>query len=433
MRIGSLDIRWGKGATEARTSPESPTWSISDLGGWQGILDQWNSAAGPAVTEKTALGVPAFWAAVNFLSTMIAVLPFHEFKRTANGGRERVTTGMIAGMLAGTVNDEALTSFKWRKGRMVSALLTGAGRTWVEKDAGGKPVNLWPLETGKTTKRRVSGATVFKYQISSSKVVTYTADEVIDVTFLDQLDGLGVYNPIERMRNTLGLAIALQEYASRFFANGGVPPLAMHTPLGSPSANSRAKSDTDAAIRAANADKSNVLLLPLGTELKAVGFNPEQGQLVEAQRFIVEEIARLTGLPPVFLQDLTHGTYSNTEQQDLHLTKHVAAGWVGQWEGECNAKFYGPRNASRFVEMNLDGLQRGAFKDRVEAYARGIQTGQITPAEVRRAENRREIEGSDRLFIQGATVPLEKAGEVKPAPAPPADPAADPTEGEPAQ
>jgi HK97 family phage portal protein len=415
MRLLGFEI------TRERRSLENPAFSISDLGGWKGILDQWNSAAGPAVTIETALGVPALWAAVNFLSTMLASLPFHEFKRSGDGGRERVTRGMVAGMLAGTVNDDFLTSFKWRKGRMVSVLLTGAGRTWVEKDAAGRPVNLWPLETGKTRKVRKDGRTLYRYQVTASKSVTYEAGEVIDLTWLDQLDGLGVYNPIERLRNTIGLAIALQEYASRFFANGGVPPLAMHTPLGSPGANARAKTDTDEAIRKANKDKSNFLLLPLGTELKAVGIDPEKGQLVEAQRFIVEEFARLTGLPPVFLQDLTHGTFTNTEQQDLHLTKHVAAGWCAQWEGECNAKFYGPRAASRFVEMNLDGLQRGDFKSRVEGWARAIQTAQATPAEARRAENRREIEGSDQLFIQGATVPLAKAGEVTPAPLPPVD------------
>ena len=41
------------------------------------------------------------------------------------------------------------------------------------------------------------------------------------------------------------------------------------------------------------------------------------------------------------------------------------------------------------------------------------------PAEIREMENREFVEGSDRLFIQGATVPLDKAGETTPAPNPP--------------
>lgn len=430
MQIFGYDIRRTKVTPRpvAEQRADDGTISLAELsefGGWQGVLDRWNSRAGPAVTIESALGVPAVWAGVNFLSNLLAVLPFHEFKRSGDKGRERVTSGMLAGMLAGTVNDDQLTEFKWRKGRMASVLLTGAGRTWVEKDDAGRPVNLWPLETRHTTKVRTAGKTSFVYRVTAGKTVTYDVSEVIDLTFLDQLDGLGVYDPIKRLRNTIGLAIALQEYSSRFFANGGVPPLAMSTPLGSPAANARAKTDTDAAIRAANADKSNILLLPLGTDLKAIGIDPDKGQLIEGKRFVIEELARLWGLPPVFLQDLTHGTFSNTEQQDLHLTKHTATAWVRQWESECNARFYGPRSASRFVEMNLDGLLRGDFRTRTEGWARAIQTGQATPNEARRSENRPDMPAADRLFIQGATVPLEDAGKVAQLP-PVADPLADP-------
>lgn len=422
----AIDFSFGRRREPRSQQPE--VYSLSDVGGWAGILEHWNSALVPTVTVEAALGVPAIWCGVNFLSNLMAVLPFKEFKRTAAGDREQVTTGMIAGMLAGTVNDDYLTSFKWRKNRMVSVLLTGAGRTWVEKDAGGRPVNLWPLETAKTRKIRQSGKTLFRYAVSSSKTVTYDASEVIDLTFIDQLDGLGHFDPVKRLRNTIGLALALQDYSAKFFANGGVPPLALHTQVGSAGANARAKKDVDAAIREANKDKSNVLLLPIGSELKAVGIDPEKGQVVEGQRFVIEEFARLLGLPPVFLQDLTHGTYTNTEQQDLHLSKHVANGWARQWESECNAKFYGPRNTSRFVEMNLDGLQRGDFKTRMDGLAQGINTAQLTPNEARALDNRPALPGGDRLFIQGATVPLESqeapgATQDKPAEPPPSPPA----------
>jgi hypothetical protein len=116
MRLLGFDISRGR-ASEARASVEDPAYSIADLTAWQTMLGAWASTAGPVVTVETALGVPAFWAGVNFLSNLMAGLPFHEFKRSADGNRQRVTSGMIAGMLAGTVNDDLLTSFKWRKGR----------------------------------------------------------------------------------------------------------------------------------------------------------------------------------------------------------------------------------------------------------------------------------------------------------------------------
>ena len=39
------------------------------------------------------------------------------------------------------------------------------------------------------------------------------------------------------------------------------------------------------------------------------------------------------------------------------------------------------------------------------------QSGVVTPNEARRAENLPDAEGGDRLFMQGATVPIDQAGQ----------------------
>lgn len=417
-----LDLSRG----EPRSSLENPAMSLSDPAAWQSLLDGWNSSAGPAVTIDTALGVPAFWCGVNFLAGLLASLPVHEFKRTA-AGRDRVTDTQLSAMLSGVVNDDLLTSFKWRKGLIVSALTTGAGRAYVEKNKAGVAVNIFPLETSKTRKVRAGGRIVYNYK-GGSGPVTYKADEVIDITWLPKADGLSHYDPIKRMRDTIGLAIALEQYGAKFFRNGGIPPLALHAPAGSPGAMARAKSDTDAAVRKANVSGDNVLFMPVGTELKPIGIDPEKGQLIEGQRFVIEQFARFLSLPPIFLQDLTHGTFTNSEQQDLHVVKHVAGTWVQDLDQEFNAKFYGRDRKDHYVEHNLDGLQRGDFKNRMEGWARGVQGGFVTPNEARRAENRPDMPGGDRLYIQGATVPIELAGKVPAKSPPPADPAADPNE-----
>jgi phage portal protein BeeE len=44
--------------------------------------------------------------------------------------------------------------------------------------------------------------------------------------------------------------------------------------------------------------------------------------------------SRIYQLPPTFLQDLSRATFSNSEQQDLHLVKHTLKRWVEQLEAE---------------------------------------------------------------------------------------------------
>jgi HK97 family phage portal protein len=128
--------------------------------------------------------------------------------------------------------------------------------------------------------------------------------------------------------------------------------------------------------------------------------------LIELQRFSIEQIARIYSLPPVFLQDLTHGTFSNVEQQDLHFVKHTIKRWVEQTEQEMNLKLFG-RGSQFYVKFDLDDLLRGDLKTRMEAHATSIQNGIKTPNEVRDIENLPPMEAGDDLMIQGATVPIK--------------------------
>jgi hypothetical protein len=62
-----------------------------------------------------------------------------------------------------------------------------------------------------------------------------------------------------------------------------------------------------------------------------------------------------------------------------------------------------------YAEFLMDEVLRGDFEQRSAAKATAIQTGQMTPAEAREMENLPFIEGSDRLYINSAVVPLDQA------------------------
>ncbi|MBC7149009.1 MAG: phage portal protein [Rhizobium sp.] len=391
-------------APETRASLENPSVSLSDVGAWHSLMGEWHNVAGVTVTHETALEVPAVWCAINFISNTIASLPLQVFRK-ADKGRDTVEGDQLYGILHDAPNDE-LTSFMWRKGMMINVLLRGRGVSFIERNKAGRVMNIWPLDTDKTTVERKSGRKLYHYD-DGGKKVTYTASEVIDLTFMLKPDGVAHVDPVTKLRGAVGLSLALEECARKFFANGGVPPLALYGPMPSPGAASRAAADVNQAVRDANAERRNVMIMPTGHELKAVGVDPRKSQMVEARRMQIEEIARIFGIPPVFLQDLTHGTFSNTEQQDLNLVKHLIAQWVKAWEQELNLKLFSARNRTKFVEFNLDGLLRGDFATRMAGYATAIQNAINTPDEVRSMENWPTIGGeAEKLHIQGATVPL---------------------------
>lgn len=388
-----------------RASPEDPRVPVSA----EAFLSYFGIQSGnlPNVTIDSALTVPAVAAAVSFLPSSLANLPLHAY-RTKEAGAERIKGG-VQRLLNESPNAE-WTSFGWRKYFWQQVFTGGRGLSWIER-AGGNVVGIWPMDPSNTLVKRVNGRKV--YEFGGQK---YPAADVIDIPFMLRRDQLGVYSPIMMGAKAIQLALAMNDYASGFFAGGGVPPLALVGPMpAGPEAVKRAQGDIKRAIDAAKSTSDPVFPIPLGYELKPVGFDPAKGQMTEARQFQVVEIARIYNLPPVFLQDLTHGTFSNTEQQDLHLVKHLIAQWAKAFEEEINLKIFG-RAGNRYAEHSLDALMRGDFKSRIEGLAKGVQTALLTPNEGRALDNRPPLANGEKLYIQGATVPL--GTEPKPAPAP---------------
>ena len=361
------------------------------------------AAAGVTVNVDTAMGVPAIWAAVNFIGGTLAGLPLHVYRKT-DAGRERDTEGFGA-TINTAVNDE-MSSFEWRKYMFEQVLTGGRSITYIERDEGGNVRNLHPIDpNGVLVERKVTsqGFPAKSYRYNQR---IFKARDIIDLTFMVKANQLDPRGPIATNKDAIGMAIAASQYGAKAFQSGGIPPAVLQGPFQSGAAASRASEDVAAATAKLAKEGRPIMALPLGHELKSVGFSPEQMQLIELQRFSIEQIARIYSLPPIFLQDLTRSTFTNSEQQDLHFVKHTLKRWIEQAEQEMNLKLFG-RGSDQYVEFNVDGLLRGDFKTRMEAHATSIQNGIRTPNEVRDLENMSARDEGDDLMIQGATVPIK--------------------------
>ena len=361
------------------------------------------AASGVTVNVDTAMGVPAIWAAVNFIAGTLAGLPLHVYRKT-DAGRERDTEGFGA-TINTAVNDET-SSFEWRKYMFEQVLTGGRAITYIERDGSGNVRNLHPVDpNGVLVERKVTSqgfpAKTYRYNQRIFK-----ARDIIDLTFMVKANQLDPRGPIATNKDAIGMAIAASQYGAKAFQSGGIPPAVLQGPFQSGAAASRASEDVAAATAKLAKEGRPIMALPLGHELKSVGFSPEQMQLIELQRFSIEQIARIYSLPPTFLQDLSSATFTNSEQQDLHLVKHTLKRWIEQAEQEMNLKLFG-RGSDQYVEFNVDGLLRGDFKTRMEAHATSIQNGIRTPNEVRDLENMSARDEGNDLMIQGATVPIK--------------------------
>lgn len=399
MNLFGLEIGRAKSApAEGRALVEDPRVPLTGLA----FMEFFGIAKGnlPAVTIDSALKVPAVAAAVAFQSRSLASLPIHAFTNKGDGPKK------IDGKLEIIVHENPnpyQDSFKFRQYFWQQVFTGGRGLAWIERNSQNVEA-LWPIDPVGTTVSRRNSRVFYTFENKE-----YPAEDVIDVPFMLRHDMLSHYGPIALAEKSIQLALAMNDYASGFFAGGGVPPLALVGPLPSgKEAIARAVAQTKQAIDNARDSATPIFPMPPGYELKPIGFDPEKGQMTDARRFQVEEIARGWQMPPMFLQDLTKANFANSEQQDLHLVKHNIRHWALALEGEMNLKLFGRMKNSRYVEHNLDGLMRGDFLSRLQGLGQAVQNAILSPNEARALENRPRADepAADKLHIQGATVPL---------------------------
>lgn len=380
------------GSLETQTVPVSAENFLEFFGVGGGAL--------PSVTIESALRVPAVQAAVLFLSRTLASLPLHVY-RMADGNPVRLS-GRLATVVEKNPNDEMDTS-KLRRYFWEQVFTGGRGLLWIERKGSGLEA-IWPIDPGSCSICRRGGRLYYKFDSRE-----YPAADVIDVPFMLKRNMVQHRGPIAMAEKAIQLSLAMNDYASNFFAGGGVPPLALEGPLpANGDAMKRARADVKRAVDASREDNLPLVQLPPGYKLTQVGYDPAKGQMTEARLYQVQEIARAYQIPPNFLQDLSRATFSNVEQNDLYLVKHLISQWAVAFEGEVSLKLFGRFGTTRYVRHNLDGLMRGDFKSRLEALAAGVNAALLTPNEGREIEGRPRSPdpAADRLHIQSGTVPI---------------------------
>ncbi|MCB2130665.1 MAG: hypothetical protein KDE03_16765, partial [Rhodobacteraceae bacterium] len=89
-----------------RREKREATFTQSDP---RNFLEIFGITGSASVSMEEALGVPAVWAAVNFISGTIAGLPLNVYDRGANGVKKKVRAtraSPVVDMLHGAVNDD---------------------------------------------------------------------------------------------------------------------------------------------------------------------------------------------------------------------------------------------------------------------------------------------------------------------------------------
>jgi HK97 family phage portal protein len=285
------------------------------------------------------------------------------------------------------------------------------------RNRGGRPVQLGLLHpTGMHECEERGGRVLWDYENAHVRISGIPAADLIHFrTYNPDSVNRGL-SKLESLRATLENEDAALRAQSSFWRNGARPGVALTHPgkLSQPAAD-RLKLRWDAI--AAGADNvGKTVVLEEGVKPEILQISAQEAQYIEARRLNREEVIATYDIPPPAVHDNEHSTYANITEQMRSVYRDTIAPVTVSLAAELETQLRGSVRPGAsapdfgddvYAEFLLDGVMRGDFEQRADAYQKSINSGWQTPAEIRKLENLPFIEGSNRLFINSTMVPLD--------------------------
>jgi HK97 family phage portal protein len=385
------------------------------------VLAEWFSGGQPGrpVTAETAMSVTAVYACVSLLQETLAAFPLHVL-REREGENAKAYDHPLYRVLHDRPNQN-MTSFEWREMMVGHTALRGDSYSQIIQDNAGRIVALRPIRPDVVyPEQRADGR--IQYRVYEGNTVrVYFDDEILRFPY-KMMDGVRSLSPIGVHRETIGLAGASKRFLEAIYRNNAAPKgaLVASAELSPEAVAALRKSWEERHMGPENAGR--IAILDGGLDWKSMGMSMNDAQYVELQNFSVADIARIFGVPPHKIGDLSKATFSNIEHQSIEFVQSCILPWVRRLESRMNEYLLSDadRQAGYYIAFDLKGLLRGDAAARASFYRQMFYIGAMNPNEIRAGEDMNPYEGGGEFYVQGATVPVDMLGGAPPAP--PANP-----------
>ena len=359
------------------------------------LLDQLGmvgmSSSGENVTAETAMRVSAVYSCVSLLAGTISTLPLGIFERM--GQDRQPATHDYWWFLNERANDDPMTSATAWEMVYLSKLLHGDGfaellrpSIYSSRVIGFRPMPRWRTQP---FKEPGTGQLLYRFQPENGPQRVLHPDDVLHLPSIG-FDGLTSPSPITyAAREAVGVALAGQRYAGKFFSEGATFDYALKT---AKSMDPTQLTDLKATLMARLAGSRVPLILHGGLEPAQLSVNSKDAEILGTRMFSVEEICRIFGVPPFLIGHTEKSTSWGTglEQQGAAFVRYALRRHLVPAAQELNGKLW-PTRARYFVDHDPSALQAGDQKARYESYRIGLgRAGEqpfISVDEIRRREN----------------------------------------------
>lgn len=329
------------------------------------------------VGMSDALSLPAVWACVRLIADALAMMPADVYRK----GPGRTQTEIDAPPIIENPSGRDTRS-EWMFSLLVSWLLRGNGfGEIVDRDALGfaKQVELYHPDHVHTwyDRQGIKRYKLLGRDVTDPSNIWHTRAFVIP----GRATGLSA---ISHFAETIGLGLEAEKFGVDFFVDGGHPTaiLASDSDIPSPA---EARIVKDRFMQALRGSREPVVL---GKDLKyqAIQVAPNESQFLETQKWSVQQVCRVFGVPPEMVGGEAGGslTYSNAEQRNLDLLTYC----LGPWKSRAETTLSALLPPGHVVKLNAGALLQADLLTRYRAHEIGIRAKFLHPDEARALENR---------------------------------------------
>jgi HK97 family phage portal protein len=366
---------------------------------------------GPAtqVSPTTALTFSAVWAAMRLLSESISTLPVGVFRRENNGDNVEVNSDLS--FLIKYQPNTYQNKITFYEKIIMDMLSDGNSYVQIVRNRNGRVLELLPLNYGDVTTYTLDNKLYYSNEDSGE---TIDSENILHFKMITGPDGITGLSPIEQCKNAIGWGMDVQEYSSTFFKNGGKLSGILESDRAlSEQAIDRLRNSFNKNYGTLNGSNQTAVLEE-GLKYKSISVTPDQAQFLASRQFSIQEVARIFGLPPHLLKDLSASSFNNIEMQSQEFVSYSLMPYISKIELEMSLKLFRRNNIGReYIKFNVNGLLRGNVKDRADYYKTAITNGWMTVNEVREKEDLNKVDDGDSNYIQMNMTTINEIGETE--------------------
>lgn len=364
--------------------PLGDPWGTVD-GKWMPGMTFSPYAGSQPVSTDRAMRVAAVFACLRLLSEAIATLPLDTFQRQRG---IRLPYRPRPAFLNFDLEDESRISYLSQI--MLSLLTDGNAYIATPRDSLGVPTTLIVLDPCLVRKYRDEKTKRIKFEVKLDgyETVEYTPLDILHIPGMMLPGRLTGLSPIGYARETIGSALAAQEFGRAFFENGATPSANLEF------ADVKTKEQAQDIVNIwkeshGGSNQGGIGALTGGAKFVATTINQRDAQFIELRQFQVPDIARIFGVPPHLIADSSNSTSwgSGLAEQNLAFGQFSLRPWVERIEEGHGRTLTSIGLPQVFMKLNMDALLRASLKDRYEAYGVGIDHGFLEVNEARSTED----------------------------------------------